>query len=49
MVRLEGYNKTEAHDLQQHEVEVPVRVLKQVLVVPILAQHRKFGLGLYLL
>lgn len=49
MVCLEGYNKNKADNLQQHEVEVPVRIIEQILVVSILAQHGKFRLRLNLL
>ena len=49
MVCLEGTNKNKADNLQQHEVEVPVRIIEQVLVVSILAQHGKFSLRLNLL
>ena len=49
MMGLEGQNEDEANDLNQHEVEVPVLILQQILIVPILSHHRELGLRLDLL
>jgi len=46
---LESHDTEKAPNLHQHEVEVPVLVDKQILVVPVLAHHRKLGLRLDLL
>lgn len=49
MMGLEHDNQAKATNFEQHEVEIPVLVLEQVLVVSILSKHGEFGFRLDLL
>lgn len=40
MMGLEGDNCTESHNFNQHEIEVLIIVLEDILVMTVLAHHR---------
>ena len=49
MMGLDGDNCTESHNFNQHEIEVLIIVLEDVLVMTVLAHHRQLGFRLNLL